>query len=430
MEEEQRKDNEIMQLKKWLLTRTKPDSTAYLTPGESSYFKQMPRIIIRNGILLRKFYDQTGNNYAIQLIIPKHLRRELILRCHNHRLGGHRGVRLTIELLRRNYYFPQLQEYLRDHIRNCVSCGQMKRVPEGALRMPMRSVLEMQNLPEQTMQVDIVGPLPTAGGKSYIVTAIDLFTRYLFAVPVGSITADVVGRTILGICLRHSYIPQTLMADQGTQFMAKMIKEMTEVLGISIEPATVKHHQTIGALERCHAQLKKFLAIYDVKNDKQWHHLVDFATHAHNTTIIPKLGTCPATLFHGREPITSWEVRFNSKSWNDIEVKYNLPSEIMANMTKLNRANQMTLMDACQNYRGFFNRKARANQLEVLDLVLLLAPDLETQRKLFHKYDPTWVPLVQSGKETHIRKLHCTTTRHTQHTLRQSNQIAPGKTET
>ena len=398
MAEEQDRDENLRQVKRWMLTRTLPVGALHLTPEQTCYFKQFPRLIMKNGIIIRKFYNQTGTRYKLQVVVPKHLRTELLLRIHNHKMGGHRGIRLTIEALRRYYYFPYLQEWVREFVQTCISCCQVKPLPASSLIMPMRSILQMQQIPEQTMQVDLLGPLTPAEGKEYIVTAIDLFTKYIFAVPVTNVRAETVGRVILGICLRHAYIPQKILADQGSQFTADLMKELTKTLGIEIDFATVKHHQTIGALERAHGPFKKFLSIFENEEHRKWHHLVDFASHAHNTTVIPLLGVCPSTLFHGRDPSSTWSLRFNNKAWKDYEPAHALPSEIMENVTKMNRANRMTLLDAYQRHKRFFDRLARGSPLQLHDYVLMLAPDLETQKKLFHKMDATWVPFYRVEK--------------------------------
>ena len=56
---------------------------------------------------------------------------------------------------------------------------------------------------------------------------------------------------------KHAYLPTAIMSDKGSVFMSQVIKEVAEVLGITLQHATTKHAQTIGLLEPTHASLNK-----------------------------------------------------------------------------------------------------------------------------------------------------------------------------
>ena len=51
------------------------------------------------------------------------------------------------------------------------------------------------------------------------------------------------------------------MTDEGSQFTSNLMKDVTDLLDIELQHATVKYPQTIGLLERAHANLKKTLKI-------------------------------------------------------------------------------------------------------------------------------------------------------------------------
>ena len=87
-------------------------------------------------------------------------------------------------------------------------------------------------------------------------TAIDVFSRYLFAYPLIEATATNVAKVIIDIMTKHSYLPTTLITDKGSAFTSTIIAEITQILGITLKCATTKHPQTIGKLERTHASLK------------------------------------------------------------------------------------------------------------------------------------------------------------------------------
>ena len=113
------------------------------------------------------------------------------------------------------------------------------------------------------MQIDLLPNLPTSGGYKTVMTAIDVFSRYLFAYPLVEVLID--------IMTKHSYLPTTIITDKGTAFTSKIIAEITQVLRITLKCATTKHPQTNGKLERTHASLKTNLKIASGEYRRQWH---------------------------------------------------------------------------------------------------------------------------------------------------------------
>ena len=111
------------------------------------------------------------------------------------------------------------------------------------------------------MQIDLVPGLPPSGGYEKIVTAMDVFSRYLFAYPTSSEDATTVAKVLIEIMTQHVYLPTTLISDKGTAFTSHVIKEVAGVLGITLKHATTKHARTIGLLERSHASIKQSLKI-------------------------------------------------------------------------------------------------------------------------------------------------------------------------
>ena len=106
------------------------------------------------------------------------------------------------------------------------------------------------------MQIDLLPNLPPYGGYENIITAMDVFSRYLFAYPVTDASATNTAKVIIDIITKHTYLPTTLITDKGTALTSNLFAEVAQILGIQMKCATTKHPQTIGMLERTHASLK------------------------------------------------------------------------------------------------------------------------------------------------------------------------------
>ena len=61
------------------------------------------------------------------------------------------------------------------------------------------------------MQNDLVPGLPPYGAYENIVTAMDVFSRYLFAYPTANQDARTVSKVLINIMTKHAYLPTTLI---------------------------------------------------------------------------------------------------------------------------------------------------------------------------------------------------------------------------
>ena len=102
--------------------------------------------------------------------------------------------------------------------------------------------------PEDAMQIGLLPNLPPSGGYENIITAMDVFSRYLFAYSVTDASATNTAKVIIDIMTKHTYLPTTLITDKGTAFTSRLVAEVNQILGIRIKCATTKHPQTFGKL--------------------------------------------------------------------------------------------------------------------------------------------------------------------------------------
>ena len=65
------------------------------------------------------------------------------------------------------------------------------------------------------MQIVLVPWLLRSGGFENIVTAMDVFSRYLFAYPTSNKDAKTITKVIINIMIKHAYLPTTLIWEKG-----------------------------------------------------------------------------------------------------------------------------------------------------------------------------------------------------------------------
>ena len=131
----------------------------------------------------------------------------------------------------------------------CEQCTRESRIDRSLTRPPLQNPNEHITAPEDAMQIHLLPDSPLSGGYENIVTAMDVFSRYLFAYPTSSQYAKTIAKVLIDIMTKHAYLPTTLISDKGTAFMSHVIKEAAGVLGITLKHATTEHAQTVGLLE-------------------------------------------------------------------------------------------------------------------------------------------------------------------------------------
>ena len=91
------------------------------------------------------------------------------------------------------------------------------------------------------MQIDLLPILPPTGGYNCNITAIDVFSRYLFAYPLIEATATSTAKVLLDIMTKHTYLHTTLLTDKGSVFTSVIIEEITKIIGTTLKCATMQY---------------------------------------------------------------------------------------------------------------------------------------------------------------------------------------------
>ena len=265
------------------------------------YSRNKRRIVIKDDILYRQYYNDTGEVSHLQVLLPGQLLKVLIQSLHV-TAGKHPGFSKMMGEIRQKYYFPSITTYVRNWVRDCETCIQDKRINNTRITPELIHIPEWDLGPEDLMQIDLLPELPPSGGYENIITAIDVFSRYAFAYPVSNPTAVNTAKVIIDIMTRHAYLPTLIITDKGSVFVSQVIHEVAEILGITLKHATTKHAQTIGVLERAHATIKTSLKMASGEYRKQWHKYLPIAILNYNTTYHSSIDCEPSRVFHGRVP--------------------------------------------------------------------------------------------------------------------------------
>ena len=241
------------------------------------------------------------------------------------------------------------------------------------------------------MQIDLVPGLPPSGGYENIVTAIDVFSRYLFAYPTSNQDAKTVDKVIINIMTKHAYLPTILVSDKGTAFTSHVIKEVAGVLGITLKHATTKHAQTIVLLERSHASIKQALKIETGERRSLWHKYVSIAVLNYNTTYHASIGCEPSGVFHGRLPYNILDLKMGIRPQKLPPPDSQIAQDVLEQTEKIFQDARKNAMQTYIKYKAYYDRKANASNMKKADYVFILQPKADHQGSTIPFTDFRWI---------------------------------------
>ena len=95
------------------------------------------RIILKDGLLLRKYYGDTGSVKYYQILIPKQLINEVLRSLHGD-FGKHPGITKTIIAYREKHYYPKMAQLIREWVLSCEKCNREVSINPQLTRPPAK----------------------------------------------------------------------------------------------------------------------------------------------------------------------------------------------------------------------------------------------------------------------------------------------------
>ena len=87
---------------------------------------------------------------------------KIIRALHINPVQGHPGLKKTLHELRKRYYSPNLACKVQKVLDGCENCMKSKSIKESQLRPQLQKIDDPCDGPEDMLEIDIVGPLPTS----------------------------------------------------------------------------------------------------------------------------------------------------------------------------------------------------------------------------------------------------------------------------
>jgi len=186
-----------------------------------------------------------------KIYVPRNpdLRRRVVSLCHDTKVAGHPRRWKTLELVSRNYWWPQMSRYIGRYVSTCDLCLRTKPI-----RQALVGELHPLQIPDSrwdTLSVDFVVELPLSSGHDAVMTVVDLVSKQAHFIPTHTtVTAEGAARLFLHQVWKLHSLPKCVISDRGPQFVARFTRELYRLLGIKLASSTAWYLQTDGQMER------------------------------------------------------------------------------------------------------------------------------------------------------------------------------------
>jgi len=265
--------------------------------------------IVVNEVLyhIKKEKRRNGKK-RMQLVLPLKYREKILRMHHEEPWAGHMGQFKTTERIASSYWWPKMRRDIIKWVKSCAKCQEHSRKKEkkkGKLK-PITATR-----PFELVGMDIIQALKTtARGNQHVLVLTDYYTKWVEAFPIKNMEAETIAKILVReIIVRHG-VPERVITDRGSQFMAKVYREIAEMVQMKHSPTTAYHPQTDGQTERTIGTLKRIIGKL-VKEIDEWDLQLPYAVFAYRTAVHETTKETPFFLLYGRDPLLPSDLFMN-----------------------------------------------------------------------------------------------------------------------
>lgn len=231
-----------------------------------------PDFKVKNDVLFKHMPSPlpfVSNLPEWKMVVPTANRDSIMRQFHDDPSAAHLGIRKTMARISDFYYWPKLRQSVSRFIFNCKICAAQKSNHLGRAGL-MGSEKEV-NFPFECVSLDILGPLPTSrNGYQYVVVVTDWFTKFVLLQPLRKASAKLIIKFLREQVFSIFGVPRILMADNGSQFIAREFKDYLTGLGIKNVWYNARYHPQVNPTERVNRVLVTALSSYLKENHRSW----------------------------------------------------------------------------------------------------------------------------------------------------------------
>ena len=146
-------------------------------------------------------------------------------------MAGHLGRFKTVELILRDYWWPQLRKDVLKYVEGCEVCQRVK--PRRTAKTTPLHPFQPPTRPWEVITLDLIGPLPESQGYNAILVIVDWFTKVKKFEPTHmELTSQGMAAVLRDHVFRDHSLPRRIIHDQDPRFVSKYLRGLFSLIGI------------------------------------------------------------------------------------------------------------------------------------------------------------------------------------------------------
>ena len=195
-------------------------------------------------------------------------------------VAGYMGMDKTIEIVNRNFYWPEMAEDVEDYVCSYEDC-QKNKAPCHKRHATLHH-LELSHAPWDSIYMDFITQLPKSEGCSAVWVIVDWCTKMVHFILIrdGQKTAEGCAKHFQQNIWKLNMIPSSINSHRDPMVTSKFGAQLTGRLDVRLWKCTAFHPQTNGQTERVNQSLEQYLHQYCIYEQDNWDDLLPLAEYA------------------------------------------------------------------------------------------------------------------------------------------------------
>ena len=326
------------------------------------------------------------------------LRLRILHYKHDHILSGHSGQNKSVDLIRRDYTWPGLHEFVKKYIKTCTTC--MRSKPQRHKPYSLLKQLPVPERPWNSISMDFIETLPTSSGCDSILVIVDRLSKQgiFILTTIHCTSEDLAGLFVMHVFSKHG-VPEHVTSDRGPEFVSRFFRSLGKALDMKLHFTSGWYPEGDGQMERTNQTLEQYLRIFCNYQQDNWYTLL--AEFAYDNTPSATTGISPFFANKGYHPNLTIHPERNLAS--------SRAKDLVVNLDELHQELKVTVSEAQLRYQGLADaRRILAPNFIIRQQAFIKAKFFRTTRpshKLSEKFLGPFEILAKAGSHSYTLRL-------------------------